>query len=267
MYFNYASDRPIGQFILAVLITVISLRYVCMYDLLGPTLSDQWFGKPGVPESPNVAVSASSFVDVMQWFYNAVGQGDRYPPSIRRHLVTNYTSNVPFFIVHVVCTGMAFILCPLQVWASFRRADLVRHRWLGRLYMVCMLIGMATSIPFALGIIPEEQLGGLTACIGFLGMAAAETFCGLMGWYHVRCGNIPEHKVWMIRANGILWGSFFWFRVALALIGPHIPLARDSIGLIANLSWVTGWLGADLAISMTNSAAAAAAAKTKAKTS
>jgi hypothetical protein len=54
-----------------------------------------------------------------------------------------------------------------------------------------------------------------------------------------------------VRAYGCLWGSFFWFRIAMALFLPLLPPKAypHGLGLISNLSWVSGWIGADIALS------------------
>jgi len=58
----------------------------------------------------------------------------------------------------------------------------------------------------------------------------------------------------MVRMYGTIWGSFFWFRIALVLLLPLVPHKYGhGLGLISNISWMSGWIGADIALSLRDS--------------
>lgn len=255
-WLNYASDRPLGQIAIITCVLVATSRYF----ILG------------------IEKGAHMFADVHELAFTLHGLNSTMVPAIdaaREHLVSNYVGQAAIFRIHVITTGLAWALMPLQIWKSFRKRDMQRHRNLGYLVLSCLAVGMVSS-PFLARPIRELELGGgMTSEIGFYGMAVATSYCAAMGLWTVKEGRIEEHKQWMVRAYGIMWGAFFWFRIAMVILLPLMPDKYHHVfGLIANLSWMSGWIGADIALSISSkkdaalnptlldSAAAAKATKT-----
>ena len=143
---------------------------------------------------------------------------------------------------------------PLQIWGDFRKHSLSRHRLLGWLIVGLLSIGMTTSFYIARPMREVEEGGGMTSEVGFYGMALATSYCVLMGLLKIRQKKVDEHRQWMIRAYGTMWGAFFWFRIAMVAFLPLMPdKYHHGLGLISNLSWMSGWIGADIALSLTSS--------------
>jgi hypothetical protein len=47
-----------------------------------------------------------------------------------------------------------------------------------------------------------------------------------------------------------MWGAFFWFRIGIVVLLPLIPTKyAHGFGLMSNISWMSGWIGADFALS------------------
>merc|ERR1711920_73168 len=112
---------------------------------------------------------------------------------------------------------------------------------------------MGTSFFIARPMRECEQGGGMTSEVGFYGMAISTSFCAAMGMKNIlqKDRNVELHKQWMVRAYGCMWGSFFWFRIAMGIFLPLLPdHYHHGLGLISNLSWMCGWMGADISLSM-----------------
>ena len=65
--------------------------------------------------------------------------------AVRDHIVSNYVQQETIFKIHVVTTAAAWALMPFQIWKSFRRADIGRHRTVGWTTLSLLAAGMATS--------------------------------------------------------------------------------------------------------------------------
>lgn len=232
MCWNYAGEKPFVELAVCSVAVVWSFRYV--------------FG---------AKFGANTFADVQDlffWFHGITPDTAPVLTIVRNHFVDNYTDNAGYVGVHLVCMATAWLLMHLQIWAQFRKANYRRHRLLGWMAVCLVLIGDLTSIPMAHYIRKEEEAGGMTTEFGFYGMAVSSLFCCCMGVYMIKVKkDVDRHKVWMTRAYGVMWGAFFWFRVGMVIF---LPLAPDDYkhvaGLISNLSWVIGWFGADLALSL-----------------
>jgi len=242
MWLNYASDEPYGQIFLISVVLVLTSRYFIV----------------GVEQGTHM------FADVQDFAFSLHNLNETTVPAIRAvrdHIVSNYMQQETIFKVHIVTTGAAWVLMPFQIWKSFRRADIGRHRTVGWTTLSLLAVGMVTSFFIARPMRECEEGGGFTSEVGFYGMAIATSFCAMMGVYKVQQKQIDEHRRWMVRAYGCMWGSFFWFRIAMVSLLPLLPKDyHHGLGLISNLSWVSGWLGADVALSLSASSGGSGAA-------
>src|SRR5690349_1144245 len=66
------------------------------------------------------------------------------------HIATNGFV-MPWLPVHAAAAATALLVGPLQFWGQLRRHRPRLHRWLGRLYVTCCLIGAASGLLLALG--------------------------------------------------------------------------------------------------------------------
>lgn len=235
-WLNYASDRPVGHFALITVALAFTSRYLFV----------------GIEKGGHL------FADVQDWSFSLHGLNNTAVPGIRafrEHLVSNYVAQANIFRAHVAATALAWTLMPFQIWKTFRNNDIERHRTMGYFVLACLTIGMVASLFLARPVREVEALGGLTSEIGFYGMAVSTSYCASMGLYMVKQGCIQEHKQWMVRAYGTIWGAFFWFRIISISVLPYLPPDKypHGLGLLANLSWMSGWIGADIALSLGDS--------------
>lgn len=149
-----------------------------------------------------------------------------------------------WLLVHGLAGATAFFLGPLQFSDTIRRERINLHRWIGRIYVGAVAIAapvalyIGTTFEKANPLLELEQpaqAGGWFLC------TAVALFCVLRG-------NIPAHKLWMMRSYGFclvfmvsrlpdvyvthwsdaILSATLWYLAMAALIVPDLILvARD----------------------------------------
>jgi uncharacterized membrane protein len=140
-----------------------------------------------------------------------------------------------------IAGGMGALLTgPWQFSSKLRARALNLHRWLGRFYLIEVLIGSLGG--FAMAVVSSE---GLPTHLGFGILAVLWFFTGLQAYRMVRKGNIEAHRQWMIR-NFALTFAAVTLRIELpfmlALL--HWPF-RPSYITVSWLCWVPNLLIAE----------------------
>ncbi|MEZ4903013.1 MAG: DUF2306 domain-containing protein [Spirosomataceae bacterium] len=111
----------------------------------------------------------------------------------------------PLFF-HISCGLIAMIIGPFQFWKTFRAKYIKTHRFLGRVYLIAILLGTisATNLAWTSGYkISFSWAFGLQA-LAFVWISTA-----LMAYISVSRGRIMQHKEWMIRSYVVTLGFFF----------------------------------------------------------
>jgi uncharacterized membrane protein len=140
-----------------------------------------------------------------------------------------------------IAGGMGALLAgPWQFSRKLRARALNLHRWLGRFYLLEVLLGSVAG--FWMATVSSE---GLPTHFGFGILAVLWFFSGLQAYRMVRQGNIEAHRQWMIR-NFALTLAAVTLRVylpfMLALL--HWPFPRAYI-TVSWLCWVPNLLMAE----------------------
>lgn len=140
-----------------------------------------------------------------------------------------------------IAGGMGALLAgPWQFSSKLRARALNLHRWLGRFYLVDVLVGSIGG--FAMAVVSLE---GLPTHLGFGILAVLWFFTGLQAYRMVRKGDIEAHRQWMIR-NFALTLAAVTLRIELpfmlALL--HWPF-RPSYITVSWLCWVPNLLIAE----------------------
>ena len=118
---------------------------------------------------------------------------------------------------HAVPAGLALLVGPFQFVAPLRRRYLAAHRWVGRLYLLCVAAGSVTGL--VAGIV---AVTGFMAQAGFLLLVALWSYSGWMAYASIRKGQVQLHRVWMIR-NFALTTAAIWLRLILVAGGAAFP--------------------------------------------
>ena len=158
-------------------------------------------------------------------------------PASRTPFVQNLFSTLPVAIsLHLVGGLAAIVIGAFQVNSRLRTKFLPAHRWLGRSYLIAVIV--SSSAGFALAL---DSHGGLVAHFGFAMMAICWLFTTVNAYRHVRAGNIPTHRAWMLRSYALTLAAVT-LRIYLplfAVAGYDFDVAYPAISWLA---WVPNLL-------------------------
>ena len=127
-------------------------------------------------------------------------------------------------------------------WGRFRNRYLWLHRWLGRVYLLAVLVGGTAGFYMAL-----TAFGGLPARIGFVMLALLWLATGATAYLRIRRGEVRLHREWMIRNYALTFSAVMlrvWLPLFMAL-GFDFPEAYTTV---AWLCWVPNLLVAELIV-------------------
>lgn len=116
------------------------------------------------------------------------------------------------------------------------------HRWVGRIYLVGVVIGGTAG--FYLGL---TAFGGLPTQTGFVLLAMLWLSTGIMAYLRIRQGNFEAHREWMIRNYALTFAAVtlrLWLPAFLALGFTFV----ETYITVAWLSWIPNLLIAELII-------------------
>lgn len=142
--------------------------------------------------------------------------------------------------LHIAGGIGALLAGPWQFSQRLRARALNFHRWLGRFYLLEVLLGSLAG--FVMATVSEE---GLPTHLGFGILAALWFFTGFRAYRLIRKGEVQAHRAWMTR-NFALTLAAVTLRVELPfmLAALHWPFARSYI-IVSWLCWVPNLLIAE----------------------
>ena len=142
-------------------------------------------------------------------------------------------------LVHMVCSPLALVAGALQVNRAIRTRHMVLHRWLGRLYVLAVLLAGSSGLALAFG-----SFGGPITHWGFGLMAVLWLGSTGLGFMAMRRGERTLHREWMMRSYAITLAA-----VTLRIYVPLTQIAglpfEDAYRAIAWLCWVPNLLLAE----------------------
>ena len=146
---------------------------------------------------------------------------------------TVYITHTTGLLIHIGGAMLAIVIGPFQFLPGslaprYRRL----HRWLGKIYMVGVLLGGLGGLYLA-----PIAYGGLPAQVGFALLAVAWLFSAYMAYRHIRNRSVQLHKQWMIR-NYALTFAGVTLRLWLLVFGWLGIDFVEAYILVAWLSWV-----------------------------
>ena len=143
---------------------------------------------------------------------------------------------------HIGFNSVAFVLMHYQLMRPGRGGNRQRHAMIGRISFLALTLGVVGAVWLAAEHRSVSEYGGNAAMLGFWSMSAFVYSTAIMGVVTARRGQVGEHRKWMIRCAGSMWGSFWIFRVMLVVTG---PLLRnwETASLLLSI-----WLSAPLGI-------------------
>lgn len=134
------------------------------------------------------------------------------------HRLRNNSDRAGIFFIHIYTGTIALALGTLQLYKPLRSAYPNLHRWLGRFYVILVLISAGSS----LGLSPRLSIFG-TEFIRQFGAVLWASFT-ILGVIAIRNSNIEKHRRWMTRSYAFAYmGITFLFLSAIRKIS-GIPL-------------------------------------------
>ena len=124
---------------------------------------------------------------------------------------------------------LALVLGGLQLSSALRRKKLDLHRWLGRVYVVAVLVSGTGGL-----VMSFDSKGGLVAHFGFGLMAVCWLFCTGNAFRYIRRGNVAQHRAWMLRSYALILAA-----VTLRIYLPASQVAGiEFIAAYQAISWL-----------------------------
>lgn len=163
-----------------------------------------------------------------------------FAPELRPSFVRALFAERPVSaFVHFMSGAIALVAGAFQLNTRLRTRFIEAHRWLGRLYLLAVVIGGVAALALAL-----QSFGGLIAHVGFGLLAACWMGSTLNAYRHIRQGNLSTHRNWMIRSYALTLAA-----VTLRIYLPSSQLAgipmTVAYPVIAWLCWVPNLLIAE----------------------
>jgi uncharacterized membrane protein len=143
--------------------------------------------------------------------------------------------------LHIFAAAVALVLGPFQFSVRLRTTRPALHRWLGRFYLgIGVLIGGLAGLYMAF-----HAFGGLTARLGFGGLAIAWLYTGLRAYRAIRARDVACHRRWMVRNFALSFAAVtlrLWLPSAMV---SGIPF-ENAYPVIAWLCWVPNLVAAEI---------------------
>jgi len=121
---------------------------------------------------------------------------------------------------HITFNSLVFVLMHIQLFRPGYDTAQRSHRMLGRTTFALLTISIICAVWLASEHAPVTSYGGILSEYGFYSMSAFVYGSAVMGIVAIRRGDAAQHRVWMFRFVGSMWGSFWLFRVMLFVLDP-----------------------------------------------
>lgn len=119
---------------------------------------------------------------------------------------------------HLICNSVVFVLMHIQLAKPGSSSSW--HRLLGRTSFAFLTVGTVCAVWLASEHGPVGEYGGSLSAWGFYSMSFFVYGTAIMGVLAIRKGDAGNHRIWMIRFAGSMWGAFWLFRVMLFVLDP-----------------------------------------------
>ncbi|KXY06519.1 DUF2306 domain-containing protein [Bacillus sp. FSL K6-0067] len=146
--------------------------------------------------------------------------------------------------IHITTSIVALVIGPFTLSAKFRERNINRHRIVGRIYMVGILLGGVSGLYLSF-----YATGGLVAKLGFSLLSVLWLTSAYQALHRVKNKKIKDHRNWMIRNYALTFAAVtlrIWLPLFIVLFG--IEQFELSYAIIAWLAWVPNVIVAELFI-------------------
>jgi len=182
-------------------------------------------------------------------------------PGFGPPFIAELRARLPWAVMAHLAGGLvAMAVGPWQFSTRLRARAVNVHRWLGRGYVVAVLIGGIGALVLA----PTSQ-EGLVTHVGFGLLAVLWLNATVQAYRSIRAGDVSSHRRWMIRSFSLIlagvmlrvWRPLYDGLAALGVVGFSFETAYAGV---AWLCWVPNLVVAELWIMRQHPVAAPAPA-------
>ncbi len=193
-------------------------------------------GQPGPGNRPWIVIAVLSVAVAAGAARYVLLNPNITPPQFRQRVI----AHDPWLLAHIAGGMIALGLGPFQFPQKFRTKHPAIHRWLGRVYLIAVLLGSLAGFRIAL-----VAFGGLPSEFGFGILAVLWLLTAAMANGTARQLRFRLHRQWMIR-NFALTFAAVTLRIWLPLFTVVFRWPfRPSYIAISWLAWVPNMLFAE----------------------
>lgn len=136
------------------------------------------------------------------------------------------------FYLHIIFGGIALLIGWMQFSKKLRKKYLNLHRWIGKIYVVSVLISGIPGFYIAF-----HASGGLSPKLGFTIGAVLWVILTVLGFSTIRKGKVEAHKKFMMYSYAGTFGAVT-LRIWLPLLIITLGSFKEAYQIVAWLSWV-----------------------------
>ena len=162
-------------------------------------------------------------------------------PDLRAPVLRARMAEAPLAAVgHILAGAIALAVGPFQLSSRLRTRRLPLHRWMGRLYILSVVVAGVSAIVLA-----TMTVGGLPASVGFGLLGVLWVFTAVLAYQRIKVYDIADHRRWMIRSYSLAFAAVT-FRIYLAIGIGMMRLPLDQVyPTITWLCWVPNLIVAE----------------------
>ena len=177
-----------------------------------------------------IAIGVAIYFATPYLLFNPALSRLRLNPSVSLHF--------PVLAIHAGLAGIALLIGPFQFLSPLRDRYPFVHHLIGRVYIVCVLIGSIAAFFSAL-----FSVSGLVAQVGFVTLDILWFYSICQAYVAIRRGQIPVHRVWMTRNYALTFGAVMlrvWLYGGIALtVLTHSASKTSQSDLYATSAWIS----------------------------
>ncbi|GAB2984939.1 DUF2306 domain-containing protein [Saccharothrix stipae] len=175
----------------------------------------------------------------LPYLTNSLGELAANDGGLAAHYVAQPAWTRGVLYVHMVFSGLALLLSPLQLSTRVRGRAPRLHRVAGRVTIVAMVVGGAAG-----GALAPFSIAGWVGTAGFGLLAVLSVVFPLLGLRAVRTGDVPAHRRWMVRAFALVYAGVA-LRLGVVLLVPVTGSFAAAYAFMPFGSWVPNLLVAE----------------------
>lgn len=163
-----------------------------------------------------------------------------FVPAMRAPFLRDRFSVVPAAaFLHLAGSAIALAVGPFQLNTRLRNRFISMHRWMGRSYVIAVLLGGLAALALA-----TMAQTGLPARVGFGLLGVLWLTATGMAYRYIRARNQPLHRRWMIRSYALTFAAVM-LRIYLPLSQVYGIPFDPAYQTIAWLCWVPNLIVAE----------------------